>query len=41
MNVKGDAPYDFTCDSSHRCPKCDGSWHRIFDEKKMRAVTIH
>lgn len=22
MNSKGNAPYDFTCDRSHLCPKC-------------------
>ena len=30
MNSKGDAPYDFTCDSSHLCEKC----------KKFREVAI-
>lgn len=28
MNAKGDAAYDFTCDGSHRCPKCESHFRR-------------
>lgn len=40
MNVKGDAPYDFTCESGHRCPKCSKIFNSIYNETKRRTVTI-
>lgn len=40
MNVKGDAPYDFTCDSSHRCPKCEEAFSSVRYHISKRAVTL-
>lgn len=41
MNAKGDAPYDFTCDSSHQCQNCKKYVRMFSNEKTNRDVICY